>query len=106
MNNTILLIGGGGHCRACIDVLEQEGKFQIAGIVERKGSSTRFVKDYPVLGTDDDLPQLFEKFKYALITIGQIKVSDTRKHLYHRLSNLKRVHHENQSYHLIRQSNS
>ena len=37
MKASILLIGGGGHCRACVDVLEQEGRFQIAGIVERNG---------------------------------------------------------------------
>ena len=25
----IILIGGGGHCKSVIDVIEQEGKFQI-----------------------------------------------------------------------------
>ncbi|MBT5400056.1 acetyltransferase, partial [bacterium] len=33
--NDILLIGGGGHCKSVIDVIEQEGRFNIAGIVER-----------------------------------------------------------------------
>jgi len=27
--NEILLIGGGGHCRLVIDVIEQEGKYII-----------------------------------------------------------------------------
>ena len=30
----IILIGGGGHCKSCIDVIEQAGTFQIAGIVD------------------------------------------------------------------------
>ncbi len=30
----IILIGGGGHCKSCIDVIEQEGRFQITGIVD------------------------------------------------------------------------
>jgi len=30
---SLLLIGGGGHCRSCIDFIEEEGKYQIAGIV-------------------------------------------------------------------------
>jgi hypothetical protein len=30
----ILLLGGGGHCRACVDVIEAEAKYQIVGIVQ------------------------------------------------------------------------
>ena len=31
----IILIGGGGHCKSVIDVIEQEGQFKIVGIVDR-----------------------------------------------------------------------
>jgi sugar O-acyltransferase (sialic acid O-acetyltransferase NeuD family) len=34
MKEKIILIGGGGHCSACVDVIEQEGRFTIAGIVD------------------------------------------------------------------------
>jgi len=34
MKKELILIGGGGHCTACIDVIEQEGRFAIAGIVD------------------------------------------------------------------------
>ena len=30
-----ILIGGGGHCKSVIDVIEQEAKFEIAGIVDK-----------------------------------------------------------------------
>ena len=30
----LILIGGGGHCKSCIDVIEKEGRFQISGIVD------------------------------------------------------------------------
>ena len=66
MKAAILLIGGGGHCEACVDVLEQEGRFQIAGVVERKGVPRRVVFGYPVLGTDEQLIQLKEKFLLAI----------------------------------------
>ena len=33
MRNKLILIGAGGHARSCIDVIEQEGKFKITGIV-------------------------------------------------------------------------
>ena len=31
---SIVLIGGGGHCRSCIDVVEEEDKHRIVGIVD------------------------------------------------------------------------
>jgi len=31
----IILIGAGGHARACIDVIELAGKYKIAGLVTR-----------------------------------------------------------------------
>ena len=33
--NKIVLVGGGGHARSCIDVIEMENKFSIAGIVDK-----------------------------------------------------------------------
>ena len=36
MKDPIILIGGGGHCKSCIDVIESEGRFQIVGIVDLK----------------------------------------------------------------------
>ena len=85
MKASILLIGGGGHCRACVDVLEQESRFQIAGVVERKGGPREAVLGYPVLGTDEDLTQLREKYEFALVTVGQIKSATPRKRLYAQL---------------------
>ena len=32
----IILIGGGGHCKSCIDVIESEKKYTIKGILEKK----------------------------------------------------------------------
>ena len=33
--NNIVLIGGGGHCKSVIDVIEQDGQFNIEGILDR-----------------------------------------------------------------------
>lgn len=83
MNDKIILVGGGGHCRACIDVIEQENRFEIAGIVERCEAGTgKQVLGYPVLGTDDDLATLKREYRCALITVGQIKSFDPRKRLF------------------------
>ena len=33
--NNIILIGGGGHCRSAIDVIEQDSQFRIVGIIDK-----------------------------------------------------------------------
>ena len=78
----IILIGGGGHCKSVIDVIEQEGKFQIAGIVDKPKSDNFKVLGYPIIGDDSDLIKLFKEYQYALITIGHIKSVTNRIKLY------------------------
>ena len=56
MNKNIILIGGGGHCASCIDVIEQEGIYQIAGIVDKNYDGKSL--GYPSLGDDSDLENL------------------------------------------------
>ena len=84
----ILLVGGGGHCRSCIDVIEAEGKYKIAGIVNQSGGNNDPFLGYEVLGDDGDLPELFKKYTIALITVGQIKSADLRVKLFQQLRSL------------------
>ena len=69
----IILIGGGGHCKSVIDVIEQEGQFEIAGIVDKPEFLGSDILGYSVIGNDSDLGNLAKKYQYALITVGQIK---------------------------------
>ena len=85
---SLLLVGGGGHCRSCIDVIEAEGKHKIVGIVEREGKNRSPVLGYQVLGNDNDLYELLKKYPIALITIGQIKSADLRRNLFSSLKNM------------------
>ena len=68
----IVLIGGGGHCRAIIDVLEQEGRFNIIGIIDKPELLGKTVLGYQIIGNDSELNNLVKKCKNVLITIGQI----------------------------------
>ena len=43
----IILIGSGGHARSCIDVIEQEDRFRIAGLVEKDGSDLFITVGFP-----------------------------------------------------------
>jgi len=81
----ILLIGAGGHCKSCIDVIEQIGEWQIAGIIDRKDSGVTDVLGYPVIGCDDDLPELKKQYDYAFVTVGQIQSAELKIKLFNRL---------------------
>ena len=84
----ILLIGGGGHCKSVIDVIEQEDKYQIAGIVDKKELIGTNVMGYKIIASDADLEKLFEEYKYAIVTVGQIKSSVVRVKLFNRLKEI------------------
>lgn len=79
---SLVLIGGGGHCRAAIDVIETEGRFAIKGIVQPRAHGATPVLGYAILGEDADLPLLFADSPYALVVIGQIKASTLRRQLF------------------------
>ena len=78
----IILIGGGGHCKSVIDVIEQEGRFEIVGIVDKPELLGSNVLGYSVIGNDSDLDSLAKKYQYALITAGQIKSPSLRIKLF------------------------
>jgi len=84
----ILLVGGGGHAKSVIDVIEQEGRFEIAGIVEKFIGESHSVLDYEIIGTDDELPALRKHYDYALVTVGQIESAKLRIKLYTHLKEL------------------
>lgn len=73
MKEEIVLIGGGGHCKACVDVIEAENRFKIAGIIDTEEKLHQRILDYEVIACDSDLPKLVKSYKYFLITIGCVK---------------------------------
>jgi sugar O-acyltransferase (sialic acid O-acetyltransferase NeuD family) len=85
----IILIGSGGHARSCIDVIEREGRFKIAGLIEKKGSATGKSLRYSIIGVDDDLKTLQQRYTYAFITIAQIKSPDLRIRLFNLLKTIQ-----------------
>lgn len=85
MKTEILLIGGGGHCKSIIDVIEAEGTFTIAGIIDQKERIGEKVLGYEIIGCDEDLEKILHKIKYAMVAVGQIKSPDIRIKLWERL---------------------
>ena len=83
MNNSkqnIILIGAGGHCVSVIDVIEQEKKYNILGILDSKTNEDSLL-GYPILGGDDLIPNLVNENTFFLITVGQIKSHTIRQNI-------------------------
>ncbi len=85
----IILVGGGGHCKSVIDVIEQERKFKIAGIIDKPSLIGTKILQYSVIGSDKDLKNLAKKYSYALITVGQINSAILRKKLFNLVKKAK-----------------
>jgi len=84
----LILIGGGGHCRSCIDVIELDGRFTIRGIVDQKEALDITFRDYPLLGREEDLVELAKSCTNFLVAIGQIKSPEPRIRLFEHLKQL------------------
>jgi sugar O-acyltransferase (sialic acid O-acetyltransferase NeuD family) len=88
MKEKIILIGGGGHCKSCIDVIEQQEKYRIAGIVDLPEKLHQKILGYEIIATDDDLPRLVNEYENFLITLGQIKSPEKRIRIFKTLKDL------------------
>jgi sugar O-acyltransferase (sialic acid O-acetyltransferase NeuD family) len=78
----ILLVGAGGHARACIDVIEQEGRFLVGALLGLPVEIGTNVLGYEVVGTDADLEAALRAHRSALVTVGQIKTPEPRMRLF------------------------
>ncbi len=81
----LILVGAGGHAHACIDALESQQKYIIAGLVGILADIGSKHLGYTVLGTDDDLLELARKWEYAIVGVGHIRTAALRRHLHTQL---------------------
>lgn len=81
----LVLIGGGGHCKACIDVAEASGAWEIRGILDLPARVGESVLGYPILGTDSLIPQYAAEGVWFMVTVGQIRTAGIRQRAYERV---------------------
>lgn len=85
---SLILIGAGGHAHACIDVIEQNGQYRIAGLVGMPEEMNALHLGYIVMATDNDLPELAKAHHYAFITVGQIHSPESRMRVFNQAAGL------------------
>jgi len=88
MKEKVIIIGTGGHARVVIDIIQEAGEFQIAGLIAKDKSMESFA-GYPVTGTDDDLPAIHSSgIKHAAIGIGGYRDNQLRTRIFDNLKNI------------------
>ncbi|MFZ3122398.1 MAG: acetyltransferase [Thermodesulfovibrionales bacterium] len=84
----IVLLGGGGHAKVLIDLINACGRYEIAGIVDAQLAAGVSVSGATVLGDDRILSELYEKgLINACIAVGSVGDNSKRKALYEKVKN-------------------
>ena len=84
MKCSLILIGGGGHCKSVIEVAESAG-YNIKGILDVPDEVGKEVlPGHKVIGTDEEIPQYVEECDFV-ITVGFIKNPALRIKLYNKV---------------------
>ena len=78
----LIIIGNGGHAKACMDVIISLGNYKIEGYIISDQDFDEAMSAYPVIGKDRDLKKLLNRSKSVFIAVGQIKNFQPRLRLY------------------------
>ena len=78
----IILIGGGGHAKSCIDVIENEKKYEVIGILDSPSKVGEEILGCKIIGSDCDIKKYSDMGYYFLITVGQLETADKRAELF------------------------
>jgi sugar O-acyltransferase (sialic acid O-acetyltransferase NeuD family) len=75
----IVVVGSSGHAKVVLDILEKQGTYHIAGLIDAIMPAGERAFGYELLGAESDLPGLVDRLKLrgCLIAIGD----NWRRHL-------------------------
>ena len=81
----LILLGAGGHAKACIDVINSKSNFKIACLVGNNGINDSRIFDDKKILSQTAFNKKIKKIKkniFIFIAIGQLKSSENRKKLF------------------------
>ena len=80
--NSLILLGGGGHCISVLDTVQRMGSYDEIVILDQPSQIGKTVLNYEIAGSDDTLPQLVSQgYRDVFITVGGVKDSVVRRKL-------------------------
>jgi len=87
-NQKVVILGGGGHAKMCIDIMKQMKTYEIIGIIDRNIKIGTKVMGIPVIAKDSDIDfkRLYnDGIRLIVIGIGAVKDHSMRDKVYKRL---------------------
>lgn len=85
---SIILVGGGGHCKSIIDTIQSSNEFNIYGIVDLKENVGKKINNISIIDSDDNLYKYKGSIKNAFVCIGSVGDVSIRKRIYYTLIEL------------------
>ena len=88
--DSVILIGGGGHAKAIIEIITMRKEYHIVGITDNNsGKKDNSISGIPIIGNDENLQTHFQKgVKQAFITLGSVADTRARIKLYKMLKEI------------------
>lgn len=81
--NSVLIFGGGGHAKMCIDIIKQTRTHSIAGIVDDNIPVQTEVLGIPVIGNTSTIELLINKgLQFAVLGVGGVLNKGLRKKIF------------------------
>ena len=88
MSKRLLLLGSGGHFKSVLDTLDALGIYDDIGVIAKEKNS-QMECDCNIIGTDDDLRNLYEAgWAEAFICVGSVGNTLIREKLYSKLTQI------------------
>lgn len=85
----IIIVGYGGHAKSVLDAIEEEGRYEIAGFVDKDMEHIFPYRGYKVIGTDNDYQELYDSgIRHACMGIGFMGNGELREKLHRILKDI------------------
>tara|TARA_Y100000591_G_C21726745_1_gene641766 strand:- start:345 stop:929 length:585 start_codon:yes stop_codon:yes gene_type:complete len=89
MKKKILILGTGGHAKACIDLISKCKDYNLIGLISKNSDEIgKQILNTKVVASDKDLVNLKKKCKNLMIGIGFLGNSSKKEFLYKKILNL------------------
>lgn len=88
--DSVILVGGGGHAKAIIEIITMKKKYHIVGITDNNPDKmVKSISKVPIIGNDGILQTYFQKgIKRAFISLGNAGDTRARINLYYMLKEI------------------
>lgn len=87
--NSIVIVGGGGHAKTCIDIIKQNNEYNIIGIVDTKIDPGSDIMGIKVIGDNSVLQDLRDdEVLYAVNGVGSVSDPKIRQKVYQLLKDM------------------